>query len=255
VAVVTGCSPNHLDWHGSFGHYVAAKQRILAPGQSGQLAVLNTLDPEVASWSGLVRPRRLPLVPDTQTPELFVPGEHNRMNACLAATAARAAGCDQEAIRQGLRSFRALPGRLEMVAVIGGRRFYNDTMATTPESTVAALPCMPSATWLLAGGRDKGSGFGPLADAIVRHSQGAAFFGSVAARLVDEVRSRMPRFRSVAMETMDDAFQWCWRTSRAGDSILLSPACSSLDQFENCVQRGKQFVRLIRLLSERRNTC
>jgi UDP-N-acetylmuramoylalanine--D-glutamate ligase len=254
VAVVTGCSPNHLDWHGNYEHYAAAKQRILAPQQSDQLAVLNTLDPEVASWSRLVRGRLLPLAPDTQTPELSVPGEHNRMNACLAATAAQAAGCDQRAIQEGLRSFRGLPGRLEMVAVTRGRRFYNDTTATTPESTIAALQCMPSATWLLAGGRDKGAGFGPLADAIVRRSEGAAFFGSVAARLVDEVRSRLPRFRSVAVETMDEALQWCWRKSRPGESILLSPTCSSLDQFKHCFDRGQHYVRLIRLLSQRRNT-
>ena len=112
--VVTGCSPNHLDWHASFGDYVAAKQRILTGQTPDDFAVLNTLDAEVASWLPLVRGRRIPLsrarilacqeadrnvcptILLADLPVLSVPGEHNRINAACAAAAALATGCQHE---------------------------------------------------------------------------------------------------------------------------------------------------------------
>ena len=154
VAVVTGCSPNHLDWHGSYADYVAAKQRILTGQTTGDVAILNTLDSEVASWLPLICRRVAPLFSSDDLPLLPVPGQHNRINAALAATAAIAAGCDREAIRRGLNQFRPLPQRLEWFAVIEGRRFYNDSAATTPESTIAAPPIAGDAG-LAAGRREE----------------------------------------------------------------------------------------------------
>ena len=125
LAVVTGCSPNHLDWHGTYEHYVAAKQRILTGQTGGDLAVLNTYDAEVATWGSLGQGRLLPLPPLSDIPPLAVPGEHNRINAACAAAAAAGAGCDAAAIRRGLESFHGLPQRLERFAVVAGRSFYN----------------------------------------------------------------------------------------------------------------------------------
>ena len=182
VAVVTGCSPNHLDWHASFADYVAAKQRILTGQTPDDFAVLNTFDAEVASWLPLVRGRpigrwsparlcrsrtRVCGVRLDDLPPLPVPGEHNRINAACAAAAAAAAGCSASEIRRGLEAFRGLPQRLEWFAVIDGRRFYNDSTATTPESTIAALRSLDVPVWLLAGGKSKGFDFEPLAAEIV----------------------------------------------------------------------------------------
>ena len=245
VAVVTGCTPNHLDWHGTPAQYAAAKQRMLTGQKAGDLAVLNTADPEVASWGDLVRGRLVPLLPEQELPPLAVPGRHNRLDARLAAAAALGVGCSGEAVREGLASFRTLPGRLELVAVIDGRQLYNDTAATTPESTVAALAALEGPLWLLAGGGDKGSAFGELAEAIVRRARGAAFFGAVRGRLAGAVLARQPGFPCTAVQTMAEALRWCWRQSRPGDKIVLSPACTSHDQFQNFRRRGARFVELL----------
>jgi UDP-N-acetylmuramoylalanine--D-glutamate ligase len=248
LAVVTGCSPNHLDWHGSYEHYVAAKQRILT-GQTGDsLCVLNTFDAEVAGWGPLVKGRQLPLVPLSEIPPLAVRGEHNRINAACAAAAAAGAGCDAAAIRLGLESFGGLPQRLEWFGVVDGRRFYNDSTATTPESTIAALRAMEEPIWLLAGGRSKGFDFAPLCAAAARHARGAAFFGSCAEQLRGRVAAAAPAFPCAAVETLVEALAWCWERSRPGEAILLSPACASTDQFLNFRQRGEKFVELVSAL-------
>ena len=314
-AVVTGCSPNHLDWHASFADYVAAKQRILAGQTPDDFAVLNTLDAEVASWLPMVRGRAIEMVESTRhtpcadpahgvcglrfdLPPLSVPGEHNRINAACAAAAAAAAGCADSDIRRGLEMFRGLPQRLERIATIDGRRFYNDSTATTPESTTAALRsldapvaassgargteevvgkafsiledplrqpppspsavpphCKRSSVWLLAGGKSKGFDFGPLAAEIARHACGAAFFGSVRSELLERVAAVDARFPCTAVESMQEALDWCWHRSRPGEALVLSPACASTDQFRNFRQRGERFAELVRGLNARAAPC
>ena len=253
VAVVTNCSPNHLHWHGSYARYKAAKQRILTGQKPDDLAVLGTLDAEAGSWAHLVRGRRLSLVPETEIPPLSVPGAHNRTNAVCAATVAQRVGCPPEAVREGLASFSGLPHRLELLDGIGGRRFYNDSSSTTPDSTIAALHAADGPTWLLAGGSDKGIDFGRLAAAIARHARGAALYGTVRGELHRQVVALVPDFSCATVERMDEALSWCWQRSRPGDSIVLSPACASHDQFLNFQQRGARFIEQVRALAGRHN--
>ncbi len=318
VAVVTGCQPNHLDWHSDFAEYVSAKQRILAGQTPADFAVLNTLDAEVATWAPLVRGRQVmlpspevlipfagvasgqrlvageegretgrssvlnqqisnPPSPPAPLPQagegsngspsfsasttswcppqvgegsygLSVPGEHNRINAACAAAAASAVGCTDDDIRRGLDSFQALPQRLEWFATVEGRRFYNDSAATTPESTIAALRSLEVPIWLLAGGKSKGADFDPLAAEMVAHARGAAMFGAAAREISDRVAAHSSHFPCVTVDTMAEALQWCWTHSRPGDAILLSPACASTDQFRNFQQRGQRFVELVHQL-------
>ncbi len=249
VAVVTGCSPNHLDWHPSYADYVAAKQRILSGQTPDDFAVLNTLDAEVASWSPLVRGREVPLPELDELPALPVPGRHNRVNAACAAAAATGAGCTADEIRRGLEEFRALPQRLEWFAVVEGRRFYNDSTATTPESTIAALRSLDVPIWLLAGGKNKGAELQPLAAEIVGRARGAAVYGAARRELLDQVVRRDRQFACAAVETLDEALRWCWSRSRPGEAVLLSPACASTDQFRNYRRRGEYFAELVRRLS------
>lgn len=255
VAVVTNCVPNHLNWHPDFAHYAAAKQRIFTLQSPGDAAVLNPLDPEVARWRPLVRGRLLPPLPlegdrpeMPSLPPLLVPGQHNRHNAALAGAAAAAAGCDARAIRRGLETFAGLPQRLELLAQVGRRRFYNDSAATTPESTIAALQALSGPLWLLAGGSDKGADFEPLLAAIACRAAGVAFYGAVAPRLAAQLAShlaaRAPAFRLHATATLAEALAWCWAQSAPGDAILLSPACASHDQFTNYQHRGQHFAEL-----------
>ena len=252
IAVVTGCCANHLDWHGDYEHYAAAKQKMLIGQRRDSLAVLNPAAPELGSWRRLVRGRVASMFCEAQVPALRVDGRHNRLNARLAATAAQAAGCDEAAILQGLERFPGLPGRLEMVAVIEGRRFYNDTTATTPGSTVAALESVPGPVWLVAGGSDKGIDLSPLAEAVVRHAAGAAFFGATGGQLAAAVAQRQVGLPCRRTETLSQALGWCWERSRPRDAILFSPGCASRDQFTNYVHRGRHFMELIRQLADPR---
>ncbi len=244
VAVVTGCSPNHLDWHGNYEDYVAAKQRIL----TCQTVVLNAHDAEVASWAPMVEGRLVGPVPLAEIPPLRVPGRHNRIDAACAAAAATAVGCSAAAIRAGLASFAGIPQRLEQIATIDGRTFYNDSTATTPESTVAALEALDRPVWLLAGGADKGCDFAALTTAVVENACGAAFYGAVRRMLYDRLKAVDADIPCTAIETMAEALDWCWKRSRPGDIVLLSPGCSSHDQFRNFRHRGKHFVELVRAL-------
>ena len=219
VAVVTGCSPNHLDWHESYADYVAAKQRMLTGQTAGDIAVLNTLDDEAAGWSPLVRGRLVPLLAARRTA---------RRSACPAGTTAsmpparprrpRPSAAIGRRLGGDWRAFARLPQRLEWLAVIEGRRFYNDSAATTPESTIAALESLELPVWLLAGGKSKGSDFGPLAAEIARRARGAALFGSAGGVLRDQIHGQAPQFPCVAVETMDEALDWCWRRSRPAEA-------------------------------------
>ena len=244
VAVVTGCSRNHLDWHGTYEDYVAAKQRIL----TCQVVVLNAHDAEAASWGPMVEGRLLGPVPLAEIPPLRVPGRHNRINAACAAAAATAVGCSAAAIRAGLESFAGIAQRLEKIATIDGRTFYNDSTATTPESTVAALEALDRPVWLLAGGGDKGCDFAALTTAVAENACGAAFYGAVGRMLYDRLKAADSGIPCTAVQTMADALDWCWKGSRPGDAVLLSPGCSSHDQFRNFRHRGEHFVELVRAL-------
>jgi len=271
VAVITGCTPNHLDWHASFAEYAAAKQRMLAGQTPSDFAVLNTHDHEVASWQPLVRGKQVDLPvsfePFARPPRdescrrsaasdrrergadafapLLVPGRHNWVDACCAAAAARAAGCDDGAISLGLRRFVGLPMRLQLIAERNERRFYNDSAATTPESTIAALRSIASPVWLLAGGADKGCNFQPMAATIVRRARGAAFFGSVGRKLHDLAVSLDGDFPCCAVKTLDEALAWCAERCGPGESVLLSPGCAATDQFQNYRRRGERFAQLV----------
>jgi UDP-N-acetylmuramoylalanine--D-glutamate ligase len=209
----------------------------------------------VASWLPQVRSQAIPLPHLDALPPLSLPGVHNRINAACAAAAAGAVGCNGDDIRRGLEAFRGLPQRFESIAVIDGRRFYNDSTATTPESTIAALRSLDGPTWLLAGGKSKGFDFQPLAADIVGHACGAALFGSVRNELRERVAAVEAQFPCVAVETMQEALDWCWRRSRPGDAIVLSPACASTDQFRNFHERGKQFAEFVCRLTVGGDSC
>ncbi len=263
VAVVTNFSPNHLDWHGTLDDYRAAKQRLLTEQSSRGIAVLdtgllNTGLLESDGWSDCVAGRLVPPLDRAKLPALQIPGAHNLRNAAMAAAAAAAAGCSQEAITRGLASFQTLPGRLQLVATIDGLQFYNDTSATTPQSTIAAVRSLDdgcSGTWIMAGGSDKGVELNDMAAAIVRHTCGAAFFGSTAQRLQQLTASRSNGFCTSVVKTLEEAFarclESCRESSRAGQRILLSPGCGSLDQFQNFRRRGERFNELIAAIKNR----
>jgi UDP-N-acetylmuramoylalanine--D-glutamate ligase len=262
AALVTNCRANHLDWHGDFAAYAAAKQRILEMVRPGGAVLLNPLANELQLWPCPADVNRIALVNDDDIPSLTVPGEHNRLNARCAAAVARSVGCELSAIHTALKNFRGLPHRLELVGEVAGRLFYNDSMATTPESVVVALQSLAQPVWLLAGGKDKGGDLAELAAAIAQHARGVCFYGAARERLYAAITPYFtasnakggvcisPAAVSV-VETLDEAVAWCYAHSKDGDALLLSPACSSYDQFQDYEHRALHFIALMKKLAER----
>ncbi|HET6423906.1 MAG TPA: UDP-N-acetylmuramoyl-L-alanine--D-glutamate ligase [Planctomycetaceae bacterium] len=267
VAVVTNLSPNHLDWHPSFADYRWSKQSILEFQRPADIAVLNADDPEVRSWTapGVKRYfgledaigdgwfskddwtlicedgefRTLPL-----PSWLSLPGRHNRANALAAACAAAAWGATDDHIEQGLRTYKALPHRLQFIGEAAGRMFYNDSLATTPESAIVGLEAFSQPVVLLAGGYDKQVDLTAMAISIARRAKAVALMGTTAAELKSKIE-RTSYGQCVVSEPLPDfpaAFAWAVDHTEPGDVVLLSPGCASYDWFRNFADRGEQFT-------------
>jgi len=244
-SIVTGCTPNHLDWHTDFNDYRRAKQRLVHEQPPGGVSVWDADDSELAVWANGYRGEWLPPWPTDQLPTLRVPGEHNRRNAARVAALTETLGMTRDAICSALAEFSGLPHRLELVAELQGRRFYDDSKATTPEAAVAALAAVEGPVWWLAGGVTKGAKFDAAARSVVKTVRGAALFGTAGKELQDGLRHANADCPTHLEERLDEALRWCWQQSRPGDAILLSPGCASLDQFRDFVHRGLEFRRFV----------
>ena len=247
-AVVTNCTPNHLDWHSEFSHYAEAKQRLVRDAPADAVAVLNAGDAEVRGWRALAAGTVWAGWASARVPALRVPGEHNRQNAACAAAVAEAAGVNEATICRALGDFQGLEHRLQWVGELAGRRFYNDSKSTTPAATLAALAALAGPVWLLAGGHAKGASFDELARSVVGRAQGASLFGASRETIQACIRAQRAEFDVNSTEQLGDALAWCWTRSQPGDSILLSPACASYDQFRDFEARGQAFCRLVKAL-------
>lgn len=270
-AVVTNFSPNHLDWHGTLDAYRTAKRTILRWQSAADFHVLNDED-DVSQWAGSSKrlgfglndrgaegaflagrnavfrnggvERRFPI-----RDWLRLPGLHNVQNALAASAAALAVGAGVENVKSGLENYEPLPHRLQLVAETAGRRFYNDSLATTPESVVVALDAFEAPVVLLAGGYDKKIDLAPMAAAIARRTKAVALMGQTAATLKRQISlaaagTAPPDMAECANFT--DAFRWATERTQAGDVVLLSPGCASYDWFRHFADRGDQFAALAR---------
>lgn len=177
---------------------------------------------------------------------LQLPGRHNLQNAMAAACAAVAIGVPDSAIKEGLATVVPLPHRLEQVAEINGRRFFNDSLATTPESVVVALAAFADPVILMAGGYDKQVDLSLMADAIAERTKGVALMGQTAADLGELLAKRCPSHLMRECRSFDEAFGWACSLSSPGDVVLLSPGCASYDWFPNFAARGERFAELVK---------
>jgi UDP-N-acetylmuramoylalanine--D-glutamate ligase len=249
AAVITNCMPNHLDWHGTWKEYAAAKKRLVSHLPAGEKAVLNSLDAEVRQWGTGDAITKNFSEAMAMIPPLRVPGEHNRINAACAAAMARQWGIDDQAIVSALASFTGLSHRLRLVAEIDGRSFFNDSKSTTPAATIAALESMERPTWLILGGADKKIDWREFVTAIAPRVKGIVVFGSVASTLGKHFQRSTKLVHET--KTLAEAVGWCWQNSTGGEAILLSPACPSTDQYRDFVHRGEEFEQLISALQTR----
>jgi len=241
AAVVTNCTPNHLDWHGTLPAYVAAKRRLLENLPAGGLAVFNPHDRELSSWPIPAGARRIAPWRLDRVGRLAVAGDHQRANAALAAAMAEAFGVPAGAIGEALAAFHTLPHRQEAAGTIAGRHFIDDSKSTTPEATLSALAACAGPTWVLVGGQDKGVALEPLCRQLAQRAAGIACYGALGAKLGETLAAVGARQPVAVVDHLIEALDWCWERSRPGDTILLSPAAASLDQFRDFCHRADVF--------------
>ncbi len=262
VAVLLNVSPDHLDRHPDMTSYLAAKARIFARQGADDVAVLNADDPAVA---GLAPPSRAvrfsladrsatahldggtlvlegaPLLPRDQLPLL---GDHNVANALAAALAARGLGVEPRVIAGALRAFRALPHRHQLVAEGAGVRWVDDSKGTNLGATAAGVAGYPPGTvHLVLGGLGKGQDFRELRPAVAGRIARAYLIGEAATEIAAALEGCAPL---ETCGTLAEAVRRAAARARPGDTVLLSPACASFDQFANYAHRGDEFARLAR---------
>ncbi len=252
AAVVLNVTPDHLDRHGDMESYAAAKRRIFTNQTSQDLAIapvgfggagdvtLRTIDDvrgdTSVCWAegGLHHVDRGLVAP---WDSVALRGAHNRQNAMAAVALAIHAGARD--VARGLASFPGVEHRLEVVAEIDGVTYVNDSKATNPDAAMAALDAYPERVHLIVGGRAKGTPFGPLAERARGRVVAAYAVGEAAGEIgtaLQEVGIRVVGSGSVP-QAVDDARA----AARAGDVVLLAPACTSFDQFGSFEERGGAF--------------
>jgi UDP-N-acetylmuramoylalanine--D-glutamate ligase len=259
VAVITNISPNHLDWHGTYEAYVAAKLAIVQFTDRRHDTIVLGDDAELrrhfnSRFGDVPGLWRYGLDGDTPVAEserrrlrwegvqLGVPGQHNRENAAAALTVAHVLGIEADAAEAALATFAGLPHRLQRVAIRDGVAYYNDSKSTTPEAAITAMNALESPLLIILGGYDKNIDLAAAAERAAKRAKFAACIGQTGPALVAAIRKSggdAEQFESLA-----GALAACRRRAAPGDAILLSPACASWDMFIDYRQRGEQFTRL-----------
>jgi len=272
VAVLLNVTPDHLDRHGDIASYLAAKLRLFARQQAGDVAILSADCPLVSAlrdadfaarvWRFSVRgpvargacydagalllrlesgERRLAL---DGLPPLFGPLRSNALAALLAATAL---GADPQRALAALAEFQPLPHRCELVAEARGVRWLDDSKATNPSAAVAAVANLPGPLIWILGGKDKGLDFSELLEAPLARVKCALGIGAAAEPIGACLAGKLAFER---VETLARAVARARELAAAGDTVLLSPACASFDQFQGYEDRGRQFAALARAAAQ-----
>jgi UDP-N-acetylmuramoylalanine--D-glutamate ligase len=265
IALLLNVTEDHLDRYPSFDEYRRAKERIFAAQNSNDVAILNRDDPLVWNLRERVKARVISfgVAPvahgvfaatdeivwrDGASEERFalarakIHGVHNVENMMAAIAAAKAAGVSRRAIQQTLEEFPGLEHRLEFVREKDGVRYYNDSKGTNVGAVVKSLASFSAPVILLAGGVDKGGEYAPLADGIAKKVRRLILFGA-AQQTIAAALGHLTT--TVMVDDIGAALRDAAAHGQAGDVVLLSPACSSFDQFHNYAERGKVFKNLV----------
>lgn len=282
VGVVLNVTPDHLDRHKTFEHYVEIKTRAVAFMDPDDSAVLNLDDPPTAGMASKTRGNVIGfglhapvdrgvtvrdgwiIIADTPSPsgggsgwgrilpvkDVPLPGEHNVSNVMAAIGAGHAAGVQPEALADAVAAFKAVEHRLELVGAFSGVRWYNDSKATNPDSTYKALAAFSEPIILIAGGRNKGIDIEPLAQAIARRVSALVTMGETGEELARRTRDAgLDRVEQAA--DLRDAIRRAAELARPGSVVLLSPAFTSYDMFRDYEDRGRRFKSAVREELER----
>jgi UDP-N-acetylmuramoylalanine--D-glutamate ligase len=277
-AALLNLTPDHLDRHGTMEAYAAAKGRIFENQEPDDLAVLNADDPLVAEFADRTSARicffsragelgagvcrvgdalvwsaaggvREELIGVDEIP-LF--GEHNLENVCVALAVGRDLGVPTETMRETIRGFRGVEHRLERVAEIDGVAYFNDSKATNTDAAIKAIEAFdgrPGQTVLVLGGRGKGQDFSVLAGPARGRVRHAVLIGEAAGEIEAALAGVCPTSRAGSMA---EALGLAREAAQPGDRVVLAPACSSFDMFDNFEHRGRIFRQEVEALARAR---
>lgn len=252
IAVFTTFFPDHLNYYkDSMAAYLDDKAQIFVNQKKGDTLVLGRQTEEIVREPYNDRIKgTVVLAGEEDLPSdwrLTIPGVHNRYDAAIARAAAQAAGIDDTTIREALESFNGVPGRLELVRTVDGVAYYNDTTATTPEATIAALEALDESSSgeviLITGGADKALDMTAYID-TAKHL--AKRINLLAGTGTERIRSEFPDAK--VFENLASAFQDARTHATPGDAVILSPAFASFGMFRNEFDRGDQFNALVNAL-------
>jgi UDP-N-acetylmuramoylalanine--D-glutamate ligase len=253
AAVILNLTPDHLDRHGTMEEYLRCKLRIFENQEAGDTAVLNGDVPALRSAQVPGDGKRVlfsasnPGQLDWEHARLR--GRHNLENAVAAAAVSRAAGVGNTAVNEALRAFDPPPHRLQPVAAAGGVEWVNDSKATNPDAVVKALTAFDRGVHLIMGGSLKGSSYSELAAAV---AAGPVVRSYLIGASADAIASALDGVGApyVRSGTLERAVAEASAAAGPGDTVLLSPACASFDQFSDYEQRGERFAELARAAAE-----
>ena len=272
ISIVVNITPNHLDRHETMENYIGAKKSIMRYQSDGDFLILNHEDPIVRRWAeesgarvyffssttdlregAYVHDQEL-YVRDGRAPvrvaldRVQLPGRHNLENIAAASMAAYIAGAGASQIDRAVSAFQGLEHRLEFVAEVNGVRYYNDSIATTPESAIAALRSFKCGRVLIAGGSEKGVSLDAFCAEAARSAKAVILIG----RSADKLEKLISAHRNGSAHppihragSLREAVECAARAASPGDVVLLSPACASYDMFRNFAERGRQFKALV----------
>ncbi|WP_420803211.1 UDP-N-acetylmuramoyl-L-alanine--D-glutamate ligase [Streptomyces spiramyceticus] len=288
-AVVLNLAPDHLDWHGSMEAYAADKGRIYEGNQVA--CVYNVADPAtedlvraadveegcraIGFTLGAPGPSQFGVVDGILVDRAFVadrrknaqelaevsdvnpPAPHNIANALAAAALARAFGVEPAAVRDGLRAFRPDAHRIEHVADVAGVAYVDDSKATNTHAAEASLAAYDPIVWI-AGGLAKGATFDELVEKSAQRLRGAVLIGADRALIREALARHAPEVPVVDLDRTDTgamsaAVREAARLARPGDTVLMAPACASMDMFTNYIKRGEAFADAVRELASERD--
>ena len=281
MAAILNITPNHLDRHASMGDYIRAKANILRYQRPEDVAVLGydneitrglaesvkgrvaffSMTEEVDEGAYLKQEQIVLRLAGMEyrigpAQDIRLRGRHNVANVLAACTLAALAGADRQSIAEVIFEFEGVEHRLEFVREVGGVRYYDDSIATTPERAIAALQAFEEPIVLLAGGQDKHLPWAEMAQLALSKTRGIVLFGQAAGIIEDALAEagrqgglsnvEMPVIRRVV--TLEEAVEETRRLARAGDIVLLSPGGTSYDAFRDFTVRGDRFKELIEAL-------
>lgn len=269
IAVILNITPDHLDRHGSMENYIAAKERIFLRQTAEDFLVLNAENAETQHaaararsqvfWFSGARPVRQGAFvyqdaivwrpseqagpePVLRVDEIPLKGAHNVENVLAAVAAAKLAGIPAATIREAVRNFHAVEHRLELVATIGGVEFYNDSKATNVDAAIKAIAAFSGGVHLILGGKDKNSDYTELIPSLRERAAAVYTIGAAADKIAAQISGAV---QLIPCGTLDAAVARAAEAARPGEVVLLAPACSSFDQFENYEHRGRHFKQLV----------